>query len=69
MIRKHLTYEICQRKFGCVKGAYIMQYQVYDHHSDSKWSNWIFYGMLAVYRYVEAKCYTFLFNCFNCQSQ
>ena len=39
------------------------------HHSDSKWSNWIFYGMLAVYRYVEAKCYTFLFNCFNCQNQ
>ena len=27
MIRKHLTYEICQRKFGCVKGAYIMQYK------------------------------------------
>ena len=34
---------------------YIMQYEVYDHHSDNKWSNWIFLEMLAVYRYVEAK--------------
>ena len=32
-----------------------MTEQVYDHHhSDSKWSNWIFYGMLAMYRHVEA---------------
>ena len=22
-VKKHLTYEICQRKFGCVKGAFI----------------------------------------------